>query len=156
MRALLSEGKAPKPEVDTSNGSCLSRIGSNACVTLSRASSATSPRNFKVRWIFSGPTRRKSLPAGRSRAARNSTSLASGGGKTATKVRTAVLDGAGLPAVLVGCAAEGGTVGDQRGGGTCADAVIHVDDRETRGAGLEHAQDSGGPVAAQAVSGGGR
>src|ERR671912_1288785 len=147
IRALLSEGKAPKPEVETSNGSWLPPSCSRACSTRIRSSSATLPRNFKVRWSFSGRMRRKALLAGRSRAARNSASLTSGGGKTATKVRTAVLTGAGL--------AAGGAVGDQGRGGSCADAVIHVDHAETGGAGLEHAEDGCGPVPAEAVPGGG-
>src|SRR5215204_3629064 len=125
MRALFSEGKAPKPEVETSNGSCLSRRGSSARVSRPRSSSAISPKNFRVRWSFSGPMRRKSLLAGSSRIARNSAFLTLCGGKTATKVRTAVLDEAGLSAV---CAADGGAVGDQGGGGPRADAVVHVDD----------------------------
>src|SRR5215210_1038437 len=148
MRALLFEGKAPKPEVETSNGLCRPLRCSSACVTRSNSSCGTLPRNFRVRWIFSWPISRKSLLAGKSRAAQNSASLTSGGGKTATKVLTLVLAGTGFSAVLVGRAAGGGAVGDQGGRGSRSDAVIHVDDREAGGAGLEHSQDGRGSVAA--------
>src|ERR687890_355644 len=112
--------------------------------------------NFRVRWILSCPTSRKPFPEGRFWAARNNASLTSCGGKTATNVLTAVLPVTGFPAVLVGHAARGSAVGDQGRRGTRSDAVVYVDDREPGGASLEHTQDGGCSVTAEAVAGGGR
>src|SRR5829696_7323858 len=156
MRAFFSEGKAPKPEVETLNGSWPSLSGWRAFFMVSRSSSATSPRNFRVRWILSWPTRRKSLLVGRFWAARNNASRTSCGGKMATKVLIMGSIGAGIPAVAVRRATEGCAVGDKGCCGARADPVIHVDDGEAGGAGLEHPEDGRCTVAAEAVPGGGR
>src|SRR3712207_2944808 len=111
IRGLLAEGKAPKPDGLALNGSCLSRSGSRDFATWpGRASSEMSPRNCRVRWTFSGRTQRTSPTTGRARAALISDFLTSGGGKTATKVRTRVLTGLGALLSGFASAAEGSAV----------------------------------------------
>ena len=143
-RAFSADGKAPKPSASISKVSCLAATSRRTPPISVKDSSGTSPRNFKVKWTFSGFVQRTSPFTFRFRAVRSNSFRASRGGKMATKVRTVSLFGF---TVL----AAGGAVGDQGCRRPGADPVVHVDDREAGGATLEHPEDGGRPVPAEPV-----
>ena len=89
--ALLAEGNAPKTASRLRRARDPRRAARAPLQPGSGLPSDTSPRNFRVRWTFSGLVHRTRPLTESRRAHAGTSSRTSGGGKTATKARTGPL-----------------------------------------------------------------